>query len=764
MSSLKINITEVRETNLKLKKCTSNVISVKMEVSSLRYRVDSRILARRNIGERINDTVNSLNEIEYKLRSLESAVNNCMDIYCAAEDHVGRQASSLTNLIESFNINGNNKNKKKSNAELLWEKSTRSFLDIKKSVQKEYKHLEIDTSKFIDHVNKSTIKTFKEIEKDWSEGWEYYKTRDPIMAGITAGGYEVIKSLTYDLAKFFAVDLVKGVFTQINEFIKDPMKKLEDCGEACLTIKAIVSPQTPEEQALSNRVANGIWLEIKGDFEKEVINGNTYTRTKYITGAAGTIASFFVVVGEAEAAETGAKATEASFKTVVAAEDANKFVQINKIAVGAVETLDLVKTYIKTKIDAIFEIVQETKDLGNKILFKLRKGVSDVEVIEISKSELTENEIKFCLEGCFTGNTLVVTKKGLKRIDSIQEGDLILSKNIETEEIEYKPALYVYKKNTKSFINLTISGKLIEATPSHLFMIEDWGWKSAENLKAGDKILTADGEIKNVDYVEAKYYDSNIPIFNLNIDEYHTYFVSDFKLLVHNDCVKPEVNAIGGIGNAERVLKTTDELLNETTCSKNELYQYLKSNDDYFKTNYAEQFMETGKWPDNIQIPKSSDVLTSKGSIDWEQVHDSGYVLDNSGKAIKDIYFPKKGEIIDRFGPSDGTFTSPVIGGKPYSYDSRSLPYLEDLRQYHQYELTDDLNKLGDCIKNCNDKDLVQDINDFMAYKKIKSYDDLISYKGEIASGFGASGGGIQYQLPLPVDILEELGLLKIIE
>ncbi|WP_411167584.1 hypothetical protein ACH36K_10530 [Clostridium sp. MB05] len=44
-----------------------------------------------------------------------------------------------------------------------------------------------------------------------------------------------------------------------------------------------------------------------------------------------------------------------------------------------------------------------------------------------------------------------------------------------------------------------------------------------------------------------------------------------------------------------------------------------------------------------------------------------------------------------------------------------------------------------------------------MAYKKIKSYDDLISYKGEIASGFGSSGGGIQYQLPLPVDILEEL-------
>lgn len=74
------------------------------------------------------------------------------------------------------------------------------------------------------------------------------------------------------------------------------------------------------------------------------------------------------------------------------------------------------------------------------------------------------------------------------------------------------------------------------------------------------------------------------------------------------------------------------------------------------------------------------------------------------------------------------------------------------------------MSKLSDYIRNCTDKELVQDINDFMVYKKIKSYDDLISYKGEIAPGFGSSGGGIQYQLPLPVDILEKLGFLKMIK
>ncbi|ROR29204.1 transposase [Mobilisporobacter senegalensis] len=102
--------------------------------------------------------------------------------------------------------------------------------------------------------------------------------------------------------------------------------------------------------------------------------------------------------------------------------------------------------------------------------------------------------------------------------------------------------------------------------------------------------------------------------------------------------------------------------------------------------------------------------------------------------------------------------------GKPYSYDQRLLPYVEDFSKYKQYELTDDLSKLKSYITNCKDKDLVQDIQDYMSYKKIKSYDDLIAYKGEIASGFGSTGGGIQYQLPLPVDILEDLGLLKMIK
>jgi len=201
-----------------------------------------------------------------------------------------------------------------------------------------------------------------------------------------------------------------------------------------------------------------------------------------------------------------------------------------------VRAVGKIKNYLNTAKEALFEIVHETKDLGDKIWFKLRKGMGVAEEVEISKAELTAEQIKISLEGCFTGDTLVMTEKGLKRIDSIQEGDLVLSQNTKTGECDYKPVIYVYKKSTKSFINLTISGNLIETTPSHLFMLEDGSWRAAENLKVGDKVITSNGLVRNVDSTEILNYNDARAIYNLNVEGYHTYFVGYDELLVHNNC------------------------------------------------------------------------------------------------------------------------------------------------------------------------------------------------------------------------------------
>lgn len=103
----------------------------------------------------------------------------------------------------------------------------------------------------------------------------------------------------------------------------------------------------------------------------------------------------------------------------------------------------------------------------------------------------------------------------------------------------------------------------------------------------------------------------------------------------------------------------------------------------------------------------------------------------------------------------------PVIDDVPYSYDQRSLPYVEDPTKYHQYEIIGDFRKLETYIKNCSNLDLKKSIDQLVLRYYVGYYSKLTAYKGRIADGFGSTGGGIQIELPLPVDWLEKLGLLR---
>jgi hypothetical protein len=200
-------------------------------------------------------------------------------------------------------------------------------------------------------------------------------------------------------------------------------------------------------------------------------------------------------------------------------------------------------------------------------------------------------------------------------------------------------------------------------------------------------------------------------------------------------------------------------LWKESTCSIDELHNYLLKNVD---SDAANIFLNDGKWPEGIQIPKNSSVLNADGSINWSKAAEGGYTLDTNGDAIKDVFVPKIGEVIDRYGNANGRYTSPVINGESYSYTQRSLPYVEDLSNYHQYEVTGDFSKIEEYVNNCSDAKLKAQIDASVTKYYDGDYSKLISYKGGIAEidGWGI-GGGTQYEFSLTVDQLERLGLLK---
>ncbi|HEL1045587.1 TPA: glycohydrolase toxin TNT-related protein, partial [Streptococcus equi subsp. zooepidemicus] len=106
--------------------------------------------------------------------------------------------------------------------------------------------------------------------------------------------------------------------------------------------------------------------------------------------------------------------------------------------------------------------------------------------------------------------------------------------------------------------------------------------------------------------------------------------------------------------------------------------------------------------------------------------------------------FLKTGDLLDRYGESGGTFTSPIVDHKVIPFNKRGLPYPEGYQNYHQYKVLEDITienvKFG--YDNLAYKDK------FILDKLMKDYkfslDDIATpQKGMIDLVFG-SGGGIQ--------------------
>ena len=144
---------------------------------------------------------------------------------------------------------------------------------------------------------------------------------------------------------------------------------------------------------------------------------------------------------------------------------------------------------------------------------------------------------------CFTGDTLVSTEEGNRRIDEIKPGDKVLSYNTETGENELQEVKNVSVSKTDILVHIiTDDGRDIETTMFHPFYVKNvknedgtGEWKAASNLKAGDELLSEDGNKVKVSEVKVEKLAEEITVYNLELDEVHTYYVAG-GVLVHNMC------------------------------------------------------------------------------------------------------------------------------------------------------------------------------------------------------------------------------------
>ena len=134
---------------------------------------------------------------------------------------------------------------------------------------------------------------------------------------------------------------------------------------------------------------------------------------------------------------------------------------------------------------------------------------------------------------CFVEGTQVLTESGLKNIEDIEIGEKVYAINIDTNKRELKEVTNVVESSSKEIYELTIGQEIIRATPKHKFYIVDKGWIMACELEEGDLIVAKNNNMR-IDKIKLENYSEPIKVYNLTVNDFHTYLITKYELLVHN--------------------------------------------------------------------------------------------------------------------------------------------------------------------------------------------------------------------------------------
>ena len=112
---------------------------------------------------------------------------------------------------------------------------------------------------------------------------------------------------------------------------------------------------------------------------------------------------------------------------------------------------------------------------------------------------------------------------------------MVLSANAETMETNYKPVLETYVRKVDKLVHLTVNGEEIITTVDHPFYVNGQGFVNAVDLCIGSELIDRNGNILKVEQIfRERLYDGTCDVYNFKVDEYHTYFVGQSSILVHN--------------------------------------------------------------------------------------------------------------------------------------------------------------------------------------------------------------------------------------
>ena len=133
---------------------------------------------------------------------------------------------------------------------------------------------------------------------------------------------------------------------------------------------------------------------------------------------------------------------------------------------------------------------------------------------------------------CFAAGTPVRTLDGHRPIESLRVGDRVLSQDAATGALAFEPILAVHHNPPCATIRVMLdNGETLVASIYHRFWLAGKGWAMARELKEGDVLRTFGPLAKVVSATPGEV----MPVFNLDVARFRTFFVGTTDALVHDN-------------------------------------------------------------------------------------------------------------------------------------------------------------------------------------------------------------------------------------
>ncbi|WP_127580752.1 polymorphic toxin-type HINT domain-containing protein [Paenibacillus koleovorans] len=250
---------------------------------------------------------------------------------------------------------------------------------------------------------------------------------------------------------------------------------------------------------------------------------------------------------------------------------------------------------------------------------------------------------------CFTAGTLVTTDTGEKQIEEIQVGDMVLAKNVDSGAVSYRRVDMLFRKEISESWNIKVGNETITTTDEHPFWVKDKGWVIAKNLTVGDLVETSDGHNIAIDSIEVK--PDHATVYNFRVEDFHTYYVSNLKILTHNtSCPNYWSNVVGqrnptssSGSNSERLAHALGSVglsrpdpIPSRGITNWEAHHIVPAGEQYLSAVQARTIL--GNYGIDVNSPVNGVWLPKNPGVEFTSVEWSSKIATHNGRHIYSYY------------------------------------------------------------------------------------------------------------------------------